>query len=92
MNAIYAIERILTLGLTNDSCGTILTTDSAIDDCKTNFGDFHAIIEPKPHKVYLYEWKLADSYNELGEPDALLIQPSFDGTVLIYLYELERID
>lgn len=91
MNAIHAIERILTLGLDNNSCGTFVTGDSAKEDCKLEFGDFHAIIEPKPHKIYLYEWKQADSYNEIGEPDALLIQPSFDGTMLIYLYELNEV-
>lgn len=90
MNAIHAIDRILTLGLDNMTCGTIMTTDSAIDDCKMNFGDFHAIIEPKPHKVYLYEWKDTESINEIGEPDALLIQPSNDGTMLVYLYELDE--
>ena len=88
MNAIKAIERILTLGLSNNVCGTIETSDSAIDVCQLYFGNFHPILSPRPNTTYLYEWRKADSPNEIGEPDALLIQPSFDGAKLIYLYEL----
>lgn len=88
MNAIEALERILTLGLDNNCCGTIKIDSSASESCESHFGSFRAIIAPQPYTTYLYEWIQADSPNKIGEPDALLIQPSFDGTMLIYMYEL----
>lgn len=88
MNAIKALERILTLGLDNCSCGTIEIDSSVSESCELRFGSFRAIIAPQPCTTYLYEWLQADSPNEIGEPDALLIQTSFDGTMLIYMYEL----
>lgn len=88
MNAIKALERILTLGLDNCSCGTIKIDSSALETCELYFGSFRAIIAPQPYTTYLYEWKDTESANEIGEPDALLIQPSEDGTMLIYLYAL----
>lgn len=88
MKAIEALERVLTLALDNTTCGTIEIDSSASESCELHFGSFRAIIAPKPFTTYLYEWRDTDSPNEIGEPDALLIQPSFDGTMLIYLYEL----
>lgn len=88
MNALQAVDRILTLGLTNDICGTIKMDTSALERCELYFGSFRAIIAPQPYTTYLYEWRDTESPNEIGEPDALLIQPSEDGTMLIYLYEL----
>lgn len=88
MNAIQALDRILTLGLTNDICGTIKIDSSASETCELYFGSFRTIISPRPYTTYLYEWRDTESANEIGEPDALLIQPSEEGTMLIYLYEL----
>lgn len=89
MNAIYAIDQILKLDLNNQICGTIVTDEAPLDVCMMAFGSFRAIIEPLPNKTYLYEWRDLESPNEIEEPDALLIQTSDDGTMIIYLYELE---
>ena len=88
MDAIIAIDKILSLGLTNDICGIVETDSSKLEQCELKFGSFRAIKSPRPYTTYLYEWRKVDSPNEIGEPDALLIQSSFDGTMLIYLYEL----
>lgn len=89
MKTFEALVRIINLGLDNNVIGIVQTASAPMDNCKSNFGSFRAIIEPLPNKTYLYEWKDTESANEIGEPDALLIQPSEDGTMLIYLYELE---
>lgn len=90
MKAIEALERVLTSGLDNTCCGTIKIDSSASESCEVQFGSFRAIIAPKPFTTYLYEWRHAEWPNEIGEPDALLIQPSNDGTMLVYLYELDE--
>lgn len=90
MNAIYAIDRILKLDLDNSICGTIVTDEAPLDVCQMAFGSFRTIIEPLPNKSYLYEWRDLESPNEIEEPDALLIQTSDDGTMIIYLYELDE--
>lgn len=88
MNAIHAIDRILALGLNDNGSGTIKIDSSALESCELLFGSVRAIIAPQPYTTYLFECKRPDSPNEIGEPDALLIQTSFDGTMLIYMYEL----
>ena len=88
MNAIDAVIRILNLGLDNTVCGTIVLDSNVLEECQKQFGSYRAILSPQPYTTYLYEWRKADSPNEIGEPDALLIQPTFDDTMLIYMYEL----
>lgn len=90
MNAIYAIDKILKLDLNNSICGTIVTDEAPLDVCLMAFGSSRAIIAPMPNKCYLYEWRDIESPNEIGEPDALLIQTSDDGTMIIYLYQLDE--
>lgn len=90
MKAIYAIDQILKLDLNNQICGTIVMDDAPLDVCQMAFGSFRPIIAPLPYKSYLYEWRDLESPNEIEEPDALLIQTSDDGTMLIYLYKLEE--
>ena len=89
MKTFEALVRIINLGLDNNDCGIVQTASAPLDTCKSNFGSFRAIIEPLPNKTYLFEWLNAEKPNQIGVPDALLVQPSLKGTVIIYLYELD---
>lgn len=99
MKAKEIINGILENDLDNNSCGVFefsfdfgdeqeklqLTIDSL---CRT-FGDGNIIIAPRPNREYFYEWVNIEQYPQLGTPNAIYTQPSPDGSMIIYFYEIE---
>lgn len=99
MKAKEIINKIFENDLDNNSCGTfrfdIEPSNSkekmqmTIDSLCGTFGDGNIVIAPKPNREYVYEWVNIEQYPRLGEPDAIYIQPSPDGSMIIYFYLLD---
>lgn len=99
MKAKEIINGILENELDNTCCGTfrfdIEPCDSneklqmTINNLCSTFGDGNIVIAPKPYREYVYEWVNIEQYPRLGEPDAIYMQPSPDGSMIIYFYLLD---
>lgn len=90
MKAIEILDAVLKYDIANDVVGIIKLDDKLNSECFDLFGDYTTIIPPKPNTVYVYEWLHHENLPEIGTPNAILIQPCGDETMLIYLYEVEE--
>ena len=90
MKAIDILDAVLKYDIRNDVAGIVKINDTPITNCFDLFGDCSMIIPPKPNTVYVYEWLHHENLPEIGTPNAILIQPREDETMLIYLYEVEE--
>lgn len=90
MKAFEILEAVLNYDIANDVVGIIEIDESPSTDCIGIFGMCSMIIPPKPNTVYVYEWLHHENLPKIGTPNAILIQPREDETMLIYLYEFEE--
>lgn len=99
MKANEIIKKVLENDLDNNSCGVFdFVSDFgckdenlqlAIDSLCRTFGDGNIVIAPRPNREYFYEWVNIEQFPRLGEPNAIYTQPSPDGSMIIYFYEIE---
>lgn len=99
MKAKEIINKILENDFDNNCCGTFRfdiepcdkdeKLQMTIDSLSNTFGDGNIVIAPKPYREYVYEWVDIEQYPRIGEPDAIYMQPSPDGSMIIYFYLLD---
>lgn len=89
MKAIEILKEVFRHDLSNDKCGIFEISKNVIDEICTEFGDCNIVISPLLGHCYLYEWVKIEFSPTLEYPDAILTQPSSDGSMIIYLYNIE---